>query len=603
MPMQQYLFGNDTPADGIEADVAAGLSLADARPYQLEMADSVFGCWVSGPKAMGCAATGVGKTFVAGMVADRVLRGELDTIVPNSMRGVCFITPRQGLTHQSAKELGALIPGATIEVEQGENRARGAADIVVACLASYSKKYRLQALGRNRFKAYIWDECHHYGPKNKMVRRVMSYIDPDARHLGITATPDRGDGVGLAAVFDRVAFEFDIWRAVEEGWLVKPYMAYDTSDGEVKLDGVPLTAEGEFDAKALADRMTEAGPVAAVVKAAVKWSNYANGYEGKRPTIVCCASVEHAKLVAILLNEWDKKSGGETGRAGAVYSKMDPLDKDAVVEAYRRGELRYICHFDVLTEGFDSDRPKLMINGRPTGSRWVFAQQAGRLLRPLKAIRNDLRAAPDAATRRALIGGSGKPGVLIVDVAGTTHKLTVSLPDVFHAPGSTKEDVERVKAKARRNGEDGKPTDPQTDFSALRRARELELAANWRGVTVDCGLTTRFTDPFDVLSVVPGREPPWHRGRKPTGPMKGCLLDAGIPAADVELMSFHRASKMIEVVKDRRKRGLCSYKVCKLLRKYGIDGAMMTKEIASAAIDAIANNGWRLPEGTACPIG
>lgn len=586
--MQPYLFAPDDVDYLDDTGGGSGLTLADARPYQVQWADQVMSAWAVAPRALGVAATGVGKTWLAVLLGRRVVDGGLDAVVPSNGRGVLFIAHRVNLVEQAAKAFETLMPDTMVEVEQGQMRARGTGEIVVACLPSL-KQGRLRGIGKNRIQAVIWDEAHRYGPRNKMLRRVLDFFGPDVRHLGITATPDRGDGVGLSNVFHRVAFEYGIWQAVEDGWLVPPHLAYEMG-GDVKLSGVPLDDDGDFDANSLAARMMEAGPLAAVVKSAIKWSNYANGREGRRQCVICCASVDHAKLCAILLNEWHKKAG--TGRAAAVYSE-DENERKRVYEDYDKGEIRYLTHFDVLTEGWDSDRPKIMVNGRPTTKRWVFAQQAGRILRPSRDVAKQLAKLTDADERKKLIRGSWKPGALIVDVAGTDHKLTVDLASVFHAPDTGAQEIELVRERARERAKDGKPSDPVADFKELRRLREEARAKRWSGVQVDCDTTTRISDPFDVLAVTAGREPTWFRGKRPTEKMNKILLDAGLPPAEVSQMTFWKARSMIKVIIDRSEKGYCSYKMVALLRKYGVDATTMSFEDAGAEIEAIKAAGWK----------
>lgn len=585
--MQPSLFAPDEVPDATPAEV----TLAMARPYQLSMSDSVMGNWRTGPRCMGVAATGVGKTFAAAHIINRVLNGELDATLPGKERAVLFINQRIDLVQQCAMEFATLLPSTEVEIEQGDDRANGNGGVVSACLESLSRR-RLTRLGMNRFQAIVFDECHRYGPRNKGFKRVIEAFGEDTRILGLTATADRGDGIGLSNTFHRLAFEFGIWEAVQAGYLVPPYLAYEIT-GDIKLEGLPLDATGEFDSKALGARMAEAGPVAAVVKAAVKWSNYANGRDTKRPTVVCCAGVPQAKIVAMQLNEWDRRHG--TGRAGVVHGDQTWQERAAVMRGFREGSIQYICHFDVLTEGFDSDRPKVMVNGRPCKARWVFAQNVGRILRPLREVARQLWNIPDAAARRALIAGSSKPGAMIVDVAGVDHKLAVDLLSVFNAPDTDPLALNEARTAAR-NKPEGKPLDPlQMLAEGTARLRDVKLAAKWKGIKLDAELTTRMSDPFDVFAIVPGREPRWFKGKRPTEGMRGFLEGAGIPKHEIDAMTFYTAKRMCDVVSQRRDAGMATYKQARLLKKFGFDGNGLTKEEASAMIDRLAKDGWKQP--------
>jgi len=588
--MQPSLF---SPLDALDlADTAPGVDpLSTARPYQLAWADATMARWAAGPRCLGVAATGTGKTFLAALLARRVRDGGLDAVVPGNRRAVLFMNQRVVLTAQSAAEFAALLPDLEVEVEQGEERARGDGAIISACLQSLSP-WRLRALGADRVQAVVWDEAHRYGPTHKLMRRVTEFFGPAVRHLGITATPDREDGK-LGEVFGALAFDYGIWDAVADGYLVPPYLAYEIC-GDVTLHGCPVGDDGDFSGAALSQRMSEAGPVAAVVKAAIKWSNYANKREGRRPTVVSCSSVAHARLVADQLNEWDRQEG--TGPAAAVAGELEPGDNARFIREFKAGGLQYICHFDVLTEGFDSDRPKVLVNGRPTRCRWVFAQNAGRILRPLRDVARRLGAEPDAAARRAMIAGSAKPGAVIVDVAGTDHKLAVDLLDVYRPGALPPAEVEEVRRRAADRAAAGLPSDPAADFAALRRLRREAEQQRWHGVRVDADLTTRMGDPFGV-KVVPGREPPWVRGKRPTEKMRAALERCGLPAGEASGLSFWQAKHVLDVAAKRRAAGLCSYKQHRLLARFEIDGGTLTFEEARAEIDRLAANGWRKAAG------
>lgn len=591
--MQGYLFRNEEWQDDTGLTSAAGgISLADARYYQRQWADSTFATWSGRRACLGVAATGSGKTFYAGLVASRVLGGELDLVVPACKQTMLFIAPSTDLVDQSADGIAQLLPKADIEIEQGERRARGDCDIIVACLNSVSQQRRLNALGPDRFQAVVWDEFHKVRTGNLMFDRVYKFLAPETRHVGVTATPDRGDDIGPPEDFKHLAFDYDIGTAVEDGFLVRPYQVYEDA-GAVTLDGCSET-DGDFNARDVAQRMCEARPVAAVVKAAIKWSMMANGRTARRPTVVTCASVDHAKLVAVALNEWHAKAG--TGRAAAIHSKLEPDDRRAAIQAFKAATIQYLTHYDCLTMGFDSEA-KVVVNGRPTKKRWVYAQQAGRALRPARAIVPLLNAEPDAAARRAIIVGSDKPGAVIVDVCGTAHKLAVDLTTVMARSSDPQWVIDRARRRTAEKAAAGELADPEVDLVAVRREaraqRDRELAARWKGYLIGAELTTRHADPFDLLKAAVGREPDWVRGKRPSAKMKAVLIGAGIPGHEVSGMSFWAAKRMLTVIFDRRDAGLCSYKQAALLRKFGFDAGQMPFEDASALIDQLARNGWQ----------
>lgn len=596
--MQKYLFDlleaeweTDADGGGVETAAPPSVSLADARPYQFGWRDAVRAGWLAGRKRLcGVAATGTGKGWGIALFAQDVLDGVLG--VYGRQPRPLVIAHRKILVEQLAATLAALFPTRTVEIEMGAQRARGDADIVVACLDSISSARRLRYFKPERYAAAVWDEAHRYGRNDQRVRRVVRHFGEGMCHVGLTATPDRAEG---DMEFDDLAFEYDIFQAVDDGYLVKPYIA-DGFGGDIELERVRVTSGGEFHAGDLSELMASARPLAAAVKAARYWSGYKGG---RRPGIITCSGVQHAELAATLLNEWDREH--KTGRAAAVHSDMSTAEIDDVLGGFRRGEILFLTHFDCLTEGFDSDLPKFLVNARPCRSRYVFAQGCGRVLRPTRDVARLLSKEPDPAKRRALIMGSDKPGAVICDLAVTGHRLTVDLLDVFRPRGVEDEDVEPLRTTIRQRVKGGKLADPTQDFETMREvwataraARRDEERDRWRGVLVGTDVTFRMEDPF-VKAVTTGREPPWFTGKRPTVKMRNALLRGGIPAAAVDRYTFFQAKRQLDVLSDRRDKGLATYKQVQALRRHDIDAARMSFEEASAELDKLAKARWRKP--------
>lgn len=580
---QQTLFEPTDWTAGIDVGggPAAPLTLADARPYQLGWRDAVLGVWArTADPALGVAATATGKSLGVGLLARAVLDGALDAF--GRERRFLFVAHRAVLVEQAAAGLADLLPDKTVDVEMGDRRAAYQADVVVACIDSLCIPRRLRFFPADRWSAVCWDECHRFGLTTKKVRTLLDHFAPPTRHLGITATPDRPDG---RIAFREVAFEYDIGRAVADGWLVPPHMVYETGT-DFRLETVG-TRGGDFDADELSDRMQQGSSIAAVVEAARKWSNFKNGRGEKRATMIPCASVPQARRVAAALNEWHDREG--SGKAVAVWCDM-PEGRADSMRAFGSGEAQYITYFDLLTEGYDSDRPKVLVNGRPTKSRWVLGQNAGRCLRPARECRAALAAAPDAAARRSIIRSSVKPGSVIIDVSGTSHGLSCDMVTVFKGTGDTDAVLARARAAVKYRADKGLPADVQAELAAARAAvraeKEAAEAARWKGVLVSSTLHTTRVDPYRPAPAG-GREPPWLRGKRATLPMKLALIRAGLPRPEVEGYTFSQAKRMLDVVAERRKNGLCSYKQCRALMARGIDAGSLTFEEASAELDRL----------------
>lgn len=96
----------------------------------------------------------------------------------------------------------------------------------------------------------------------------------------------------------------------------------------------------------------------------------------KRRVLVFACSVEHAEVLALLLN---RAAGAEV--AAAVTGRTHRGDRSDAVTRFREGELRFLCNVGVLTTGFDAPRTDVVCITRPTTSAILYEQMVGRGLR------------------------------------------------------------------------------------------------------------------------------------------------------------------------------------------------------------------------------
>lgn len=248
--------GRARVARGAAVDVLGGLdsspdfstpiddppSSPELRPYQVAAVAGVRERFAAGDRAtLLVLPTGTGKTVVFAEVARRVVaRG----------RRVLVLAHRRELLEQAIGKLAAA--GVRAELEQGPARA-GDAPVVVASVATL-RGPRLASWARDAFALVVVDEAHHATATS--YRAILDHFAP-ARALGVTATPDRADGAGLGAVFESVAFRFDVATAIREGWLAA------IRGRRINLEGLDLdrvrTVAGDLDRTELATIMTAPG--------------------------------------------------------------------------------------------------------------------------------------------------------------------------------------------------------------------------------------------------------------------------------------------------------------------------------------------------------
>jgi DNA repair protein RadD len=250
----------------------------------------------------------------------------------------------------------------------------------------------------------ICDEAHHCAGGNSWAA-IMSHY-PDAKSLGVTATPLRLDGRGLGANFDRLIVGPTVQELIAMGHLVRPRVfappTVDTSGLHVRM--------GEYQTEETRALM---GVPAITGDVLSHYQRHARGLPG----LAFCTSVEHAHNVA----DQFRRAGIA---AAALDGGTDTQVRRMAVDDFRRGIIKILASCDLFSEGFDVPGAHVGILLRPTASEGLFLQQVGRLLRP----------AP------------GKDSALILDHVGNTQRF--GMPDEVREWTLTEDMVSRKKKPA-----------------------------------------------------------------------------------------------------------------------------------------------------------
>ena len=190
--------------------------------------------WDSGvSKTLLVLPTGCGKTIVFAKVTEQCV-----------MRGgrVLILAHRGELLEQAADKIKKAT-GLGSAVEKAEESCLGSwYRVVVGSVQTLMRDKRLSMFERNHFDTIIIDEAHHC--ISDSYQNIMGYFS-GAKVLGVTATPDRGDMQNLGQVFESLAYEYTLPRAIKEGYL-SPIKAV-TIPLDLDLRGVSIQA-GDFKA-------------------------------------------------------------------------------------------------------------------------------------------------------------------------------------------------------------------------------------------------------------------------------------------------------------------------------------------------------------------
>jgi len=207
----------------------------------------------------------------------------------------------------------------------------------------------------------IIDEAHHAtaGQWNK----ILDYF-PDAKTLGVTATPIRTDGKGLDSCFDDLVMGPSIMDLIELGYLAQPKVYAPPND----IDFASMrTQMGDFkkdDANEAVDRPTITGDAVA---------HYRKLCDGA-PAVAFCVSVAHAHHVA-------EQFRGAGYLAESVDGSMSDEERVRILGGLDNGTVQIVCSCDIISEGTDIPKIAAAILLRPTMSEGLYLQQVGRALR------------------------------------------------------------------------------------------------------------------------------------------------------------------------------------------------------------------------------
>jgi superfamily II DNA or RNA helicase len=294
----------------------------------------------------------------------------------NPGRRILVLAHRNELIEQAAKTIRESIGDNQVGIVQ-ETRNEFDYRFVVSSIQTMSFEKRRNSL--INVGLVVVDECHHAVAPSW--REVIEHFDCPT--LGVTATTERADGLGLHIIWDEIVFEIPITALIRMGYLVNP-VGIRVEIPALELHKVKRVA-GDFSQASLGTALDEAFAPELVAEKVLE-------YAPDRPGILYAPTVSSAHNFADALNA--------AGLSTATVSGSTPLlERRRAVSDFGRGHVQWLANCAVFTEGFDAPRTSAVCIARPTQSSTLFRQMAGRALRPYP----------------------GKTDALILDVVGSTR--------------------------------------------------------------------------------------------------------------------------------------------------------------------------------------
>ena len=413
------------------------------------------------------------------------------------------------------------------------------------------REKRLEQFPPDYFGTIVIDEAHH--AVSDSYRRILDHFS-DAKVLGVTATPDRGDMRDLGAVFESLAYEYTLPRAIREGYLT-PIQAL-TVPLTLDISGVSMQS-GDFKASEIDTALDPyleqiAGEMAQLC--------------ADRKTVVFLPLVKTSQKFRDILN-------GHGFRAAEVNGES--TDRAEVLADFDAGKYNVLCNSMLLTEGWDCPSVDCVVVLRPTKVRGLYCQMVGRGTRLNPGKGNLLLLDFLWMTERHELC---HPASLICETEEVARRMTENLAEETGCPVDLEEAVQQASE----------------DVIAQREealAKQLEEMRKRKRRLVDPLQYEMSIQAEDLADYVPAFG--WEV-LPPTAEQQEALSRAGILPDGVE--SAGKARLLLDRLAKRREEGLTTPKQIRFLEQRGFR-SVGTWSFASAKhmIDRIAGNGWKTP--------
>jgi DNA repair protein RadD len=441
------------------------------RPYQATLIERTRANFLVGKRSqLLVLPTGGGKTVCFSYMAGRAVEKNLR---------VWILAHRVELLDQISKTLRQFgVPHGVVAPGYLGDRRQPVQVASVFTLARRLDRYDAPDL-------IIVDEAHHAITESTWGRVITAF--PNAKLLGVTATPIRLSGEGLGDLFQSMVVGPTMRDLIEQGAL-SPYRLF--APAGVDLSGVH-SRMGDFVRGELAAAVDKPKITGSAVE------HYKKLAAGRR-AVAFCVSVEHAVHVA----EQFRAAGIS---AQAIDGGMDRGLRASVLAEFSAGRIQVLASCDLISEGFDVPAIEAAILLRPTQSLGLYLQQVGRALRTFpgkdEAIILDhagnvkRHGLPDEERVWSLEGAPKKKGAQKSEVpvktcgacfatvhSAATHcscgfEFPVQRREVEHVEGELQE-IDLATAVRQRRQEQGR-AQTEADLVAIGRSRGMKRPELW----------------------------------------------------------------------------------------------------------------------------
>jgi superfamily II DNA or RNA helicase len=342
------------------------------RPYQTKLSGEIHAAWQYHQNVLAVLPTGGGKTVL------------FSNIIQKHIGASCVIVHRQELVGQISLALAKcgvrhkiIAPNKVIKwivqshmEELGNSFYDPGSSCAVAGVDTLLNRKDELAGWFNKVTLWVIDEAHHLLVNNKWGRAVALF--PNAKGLGVTATPCRADGNGLGrhadGVMDVIVEGPTQKELIDAGYLTNFKIFAPPCD--LDISDVPITASGDLSKPKLKLQIRKSRIVGDVVEHYLK---FAAGKLGA----TFATDIGTASDIARAYNA--------AGVPAEVISSKTPINvRVETMRRFRRREILQLVTVDIIGEGVDIPALEVISMARPTESFGLFVQYLGRVLRILE---------------------------------------------------------------------------------------------------------------------------------------------------------------------------------------------------------------------------
>ena len=220
----------------------------------------------------------------------------------------------------------------------------------------------------------VIDEAHHALAKTY---KEMWERFPNAKFLGLTATPCRLNGKGFTDLFDVLVQSWGVPEFICKGRLATYDFVSIKSDGVTQrlIDSLQKRgADGDYQNKEMDMLLNKKPSIERLYQSLEEFGKDRKG-------IVYAINISHAQKITKLYQEHGVK-------AIAIDSKTPAAERQQDIEAFKKGNIQVLVNVDIFSEGFDCPDVEFVQLARPTLSLAKYLQMVGRGLRVAKGKKN-----------------------------------------------------------------------------------------------------------------------------------------------------------------------------------------------------------------------